>query len=112
MKTSQLLEAEIGSRVARLRLSQNITQAMLAQEAGIAVRTLRRLESGQPSTLDTFLRVALALNLDETILSVLPAGHIRPIERVSKIRAERRRARPKPHPNNQSINWVWGDSSQ
>ena len=86
MKTSQQIGAAIGSRLARLRLSRNVTQAMLAEDAGIALRTLRRLEAGNPSTLDTFLRVAVALDLGDAILGAIPTGQIRPIERVSRNR--------------------------
>lgn len=101
-------ELEIGRRLARLRLSRNVTQVALAKSAGIGVRTLRRLEAGQPSTLDTFMRVATALGLDEAILSVLPKGDIRPIERVSRTGRERRRASSVPH-NEGASSWRWGD---
>ena len=90
MATSQQIEQEIGQRLARLRLARNVTQADLAEKAGIGVRALRRLEAGDPSTLDTFLRVATALDLEEAILSALPEGDIRPIERVSLKGRERR----------------------
>ena len=107
MKTSRQLNSEIGSRLARLRLSRNVTQAMLAQDAGIGLRTLRRLEAGEPSTLDTFLRVALALDLGDAVLGALPEGRIRPIERVSLAGRERRRARPQPR---KDPVWRWGGS--
>lgn len=106
--TSQQMELDIGQRLARLRLARNVTQADLAEKAGIGVRTLRRLESGDPSTLDTFLRVATALDLEEAILSALPQGDIRPIERVSKKGSERRRASPaSAHPGKST--WTWDD---
>lgn len=108
MATSQQIEREIGQRLARLRLARNVTQADLAEKAGIGVRTLRRLEAGDPSTLDTFLRVAAALDLEEAILTSLPEGDIRPIERVSQKGSERRRASPVPeHPRKST--WTWGD---
>lgn len=108
MATSQQIEHEIGQRLARLRLARNVTQIDLAEKAGIGVRTLRRLEAGNPSTLDTFLRVAAALDLEQAILSVLPEGVIRPIERVSQKRKERKRASPaSQQPQNPS--WSWGD---
>ncbi len=108
MATSKQIEREIGQRLARLRLARNVTQADLAGKAGIGVRTLRRLEAGEPSTLDTFLRVATALDLEEAILSALPEGHIRPIERVSQKGGERRRARPTSDRAAKST-WSWGD---
>lgn len=110
MATSNQIEQEIGQRLARLRLARNATQADLAEKAGIAVRTLRRLEYGDPSTLDTFLRVATALDLEDAILSALPEGHIRPIERVSQKGSERRRASPaSEHPKKSK--WTWGDDA-
>ncbi len=109
MRTSQQITIEIGARLAKLRLSRNITQSMLAKDAGIALRTLRRLEVGEPSTLDTFLRVAVALDLDDAILNALPTGDIRPIERVSRSGTERRRARPKSPAKPDSV-LKWNDS--
>ena len=108
MQTSRHIEAEIGYRLARLRLSRNVTQATLAEDAGISLRTLRRLEAGDPSTLDTFLRVALALDLGDAILGAIPTGQIQPIERVSRTGSERRRARPRP-PGRKNPAWTWGD---
>ena len=108
MKTSRQIETEIGSRLARLRLSRNVTQVMLAKDAGIGLRTLRRLEAGEPSTLDTFLRVVLALDLGDAVLGAVPAGQVRPIERVSQTGSERRRARPQPK-DDQKPTWTWGD---
>ena len=108
MKTSQQIGTEIGARMTRLRLSRNVTQAMLAKNAGISTRTLRRFESGEPTTLDTFLRVALALDLGDSILGALPTGQTRPIERTSRSGSERRRARPKPQQEHDPT-WTWGD---
>ena len=110
VETARQVEAEIGSRLARLRLSRNVTQSMLAEDAGVGVRTLRRLEAGEPSTLDTFLRVALALDLGDAILGAVPAGKIRPIERVSRTGLERRRARPQSK-ETRAATWTWGDDS-
>lgn len=108
MTTSRQIEREIGQRFARLRLARNITQTALAAKAGIGVRTLRRLEAGEPSTLDTFLRVATVLDLEDAILSALPEGEIRPIERVSKKGSERRRASPKSKNTPKTTKWTWG----
>ncbi len=110
MITAHQFGTEIGIRLARLRLSRNVTQAMLAKDAGISLRTLRRLESGEPATLDTFLRVAVALDLGDAIVNALPTGEIRPIERASRTGSERRRARPKPR-QGQDPAWTWGDES-
>lgn len=46
------------------RLGYNITQAELAKICGIGVRTVRYLEASRAVTLDTFVRVLKALDLD------------------------------------------------
>ncbi|MGH1346045.1 MAG: helix-turn-helix domain-containing protein [Nannocystales bacterium] len=110
MATPTQVEQEIGRRIARARLSRNVTQAALAEKAGIGVRTLRRLEAGERSSFDTFLRVAAALDLTDALLSALPKGDVGPIERVSKKGTERRRASPasaRPAPST----WTWGDET-
>ena len=106
--TSQGLEEELGRRLARIRLARNVTQKTLSEEAGIGVRTLRRLESGSSSTLDSFLRVAIALDLADDLLVAVPSRDIRPIERVSARKSERKRARPARLRVSEGP-WTWGD---
>ena len=106
--TSGDLCAELGSRLAKIRLSRNITQESLAQEAGIGLRTLRRLEAGGSCTLDNFLRIAITLGLADHLLSTIPAQDIRPIERISARRSERKRARPPRHRTPKEP-WAWGE---
>ena len=109
--TALELQAELGNRLAKLRLARNVTQQMLAREAGIGLRTLRRLEAGQPTSLDTFLRVIIALELGDGLLTAVPSYDIRPIERVENRGRERRRARPKAQ-DQQGEPWTWGDETR
>ena len=84
--TPQELQSEMASRLAKLRLARNVTQQTLAADSGVGLRTLRRLEAGQPTSLDTFLRVVIALGLHEGLLAALPQNRIRPIERIDRRR--------------------------
>ncbi|MDD9963646.1 MAG: helix-turn-helix transcriptional regulator [Gammaproteobacteria bacterium] len=111
LETSLKLQAELGKRLAKLRLARNVTQQMLAREAGIGLRTMRRLEAGQPTSLDTFLRVVIALDLAEGLLTAVPFYDIRPIQRVENRGRERRRARPKAA-SQPSGPWTWGDETR
>ena len=101
------LGTEIGQRIARLRLSRNITQEMLAKSSGISPRTLRRMEAGQPVSLENFLRVAITLKLADGLLAAVPSYDVRPMERVERRRRERQRARPK-RTDSQPPSWSWG----
>lgn len=93
--TSRTLRTEMGRRLAKLRLARNVTQRTLAEDAGVGLRTLRRIEAGQPSGLDSLLRVAIALGLGEGLLNAVPPREVRPIERVDSGGKERQRARPR-----------------
>jgi len=92
-KSPEALSSDIGAKIERLRLSRNITQAELAQDAGVSERTLRRLESGDGATLDSFVRVLSALRLSENLDLLVPDPRIRPIERVRTGGTERQRSR-------------------
>jgi transcriptional regulator with XRE-family HTH domain len=51
------------SRIGELRKARGWTQERLAQESGVTVRTIQRLEAGNDSSLDTLLQVATALDV-------------------------------------------------
>jgi len=57
-----ILEA-LGNRIARRRLSRQITQAALAEEAGLSKRTVERIEAGGTSQLLSLIRVLRVLDL-------------------------------------------------
>lgn len=84
--------ADLGEQLERHRLLQNIAQADLAEKAGISTRTLRRLESGEGGTLDSFIRLLIGLNIDSNLSVLIPDSTIRPIERTRRAKAERMRA--------------------
>ena len=107
--TARALRGELGRRLARLRLARNVTQQMLAEDAGIGVRTLRNIEAGRPSSLDSLLRLAVELGLADRLLNAVPSQEIRPIERVERRARERRRARPRKRERAEP--WTWGDDS-
>lgn len=101
----------LGGRLAELRLSRNLTQAQLAREAGASVPSIKRLEAGRNSSLDTVLRVLGALNLGDRILEMLPDPGVRPVERVRLKGRERRRARPRSDAP-KAGSWSWGDEDE
>jgi transcriptional regulator with XRE-family HTH domain len=101
------IEADLGKRLEQIRLSRNIPQAQLAEEAGVSRRTITRLENGQGVSLDTLIRVLRALGLADRLAALLPDPSVRPIERVRLKGRERQRARPKR--GRTSDDWTWGD---
>ena len=106
--TSHALQVSLGFRLARIRLARNVTQTELAKEAGVGVRTVRRLESGESTTLDSFLRIVIALGLVDDVLNSIPSQNIRPIERVDSCQSVRKRARSRKVRDSEEP-WIWGD---
>lgn len=106
--SSEQLVRVLCKRVEQIRLSRNITQEMLAKEAGVSSRIIRHLENGDGVLMDTFVRVLIALGLQENLKNMLPDPSIRPMERIESAGSERKRARPKDVDNGDST-WSWGD---
>jgi transcriptional regulator with XRE-family HTH domain len=63
---------EIGDRLERRRIDAGMTQAQLAEEAGISKRTVERIEAGQRTDFVMLLRVLRLLNLLETLDQLVP----------------------------------------
>jgi len=112
IETVSHLEAQLGERIAKLRLSRNLTRAQLAKETGASSRTLARLEAGEGASLDSFIRVLMALNMESNLLAMLPDPAVRPIERVKLRGRERRRARPVQAETKPASEWAWGDEDE
>ena len=105
---SKQIETSLCKRLESIRLSRNITQAQLAGEAGVSLRTIGRLEKGQGVSLDTFIRVMMALRIQQNFEALLPDPAVRPIERVGISSGERKRARPAKS-NDEGSTWSWGN---
>ena len=104
------IEAEIGRRLEAIRLQENISQADLADEAGVSRRTITRLENGGGVSLETLIRIMRALGIAGRLDALLPEPGIRPIDRVRLQGRQRQRARSKPTAS--AGRWTWGDDEQ
>ena len=111
LASSQQIKESLCRRIEQIRISRNITQVRLAELAGVSEKTIKRLENGQGVSLDTFIRVLIALNLQENLNILLPDPTIRPIERVSNKGKERQRSRPGKTVE-QADGWTWGDERE
>jgi transcriptional regulator with XRE-family HTH domain len=105
---SEQIEAALCSRVEKIRLSRNLTQKQLADEAGVSLRTIGRLEKGEGVSLETFIRVLIALRIQHNLTGLLPDPAVRPVERVRARGHERLRARPTTA-ETESAAWTWAE---
>ncbi len=100
---------ELGERLARTRLEQNISQEQLSVEAGVGKSTVERLEAGREVKLTSFVRVLRALGLLEALDRLVPEPLPSPIERVRLQGRRRKRAAKsrKADPARQGTPWRW-----
>jgi transcriptional regulator with XRE-family HTH domain len=106
--TSSEIESALCERLESIRLSRNLTQRQLAEEAGVSPRTIGRLAKGEGVSLDTFIRVLTALKIQQSLESLLPDPTVRPIERVGSTARERKRAH-RVSTDSDVSGWTWGD---
>ncbi|WP_101925417.1 MULTISPECIES: helix-turn-helix transcriptional regulator [Luteimonas] len=84
---------QLGDRLAALRLAQNLTQADVAEQAGVSKRTVERLEAGATaSQLSTFLRVCRVLGLQGRLDQLVPEPAPSPVAQLRQQRQTRKRA--------------------
>jgi transcriptional regulator with XRE-family HTH domain len=102
---SALLET-LGARLKAWRLRRDITQAELAERAGVSRRTIQSLEDGGSVQLGTFLRVARELGLLDGLDTLVPEPGPSPLELLDRGGAQRQRASGQ---RRDTSEWTWGD---
>jgi transcriptional regulator with XRE-family HTH domain len=110
-ETDDRVLAELGARIARQRLDAGLTQAGLAERAGVSKRTVERIEAGASTQSVNLVRVLRALDLLDALDSAIPEPGPSPLELLRqkgkpRVRASgRRRKRVSGEP------WTWGDDA-
>ena len=91
--TTKEILREIGVRLQGLRLQQNVTQAEIAERAGVGHATVRRAEAGENISLETVVKILRALGRVEALDGFLPEPLISPIRLAEQREQKRQRAR-------------------
>ena len=116
--TSDLTDAailqELGARLERRRIDANLTQAQLAEEAGISKRTLERIEAGRSTDCVMLVRVLRALKLIEGLENLVSDRPQSPITLLRQKGRERKRVRRAGSHGERgtaasSVPWKWGE---
>lgn len=111
-RTDEAILAELGERLTAARLARDLTQAQLAREAGIAKRTLERMEAGASASMTSFIRVLRALGLMDRLDVVLPAPEPTPMQllrRQGKVPRRASGSRGEPDESESATPWRWDD---
>lgn len=80
---------EIGERISRCRLNQNVTQVALARLSGVTRIVVQRLENGLGCNLESLIKILRALDCIDQVDSFLPEPGISPLQ-LAKLRGNER----------------------
>jgi transcriptional regulator with XRE-family HTH domain len=113
--TNDAVLAELGRRLERQRLSRNLTQDQLAEQAGIGRATVQRLERGQSVQTTSLIKLLRALGLLQSLDAALPEVLERPIAQLEDERRRRPRQRARARGRGRGRaegTWRWGDEPE
>ena len=108
--TDEAILAELGGRLVQRRLELQLTQQMLAEQAGVSKRTVERIEAGATAQLSTLVRILRVLELLDRLEALVPAAGPRPMDLVRLKGKARKRASGKRKPADEEP-WHWGDET-
>ncbi len=111
LMTDDAILAETGRRIARYRIDQQLTQAALAEQAGVSKRTVERVEAGASVQFSTIIRILRTLNLLQGFDLLLPRPSPRPVDLLKQKGKIRQRASTALSSAEVSKQWSWGDES-
>jgi len=109
-RSDEFILSELGDRISQTRLNANISQKLLAKEAGISQRTMTRIESGESVQFINIIRVLRALNMVNNLNVFIPKVPESPLQKL-KLKKQRQRASKHDKGQQQEAVWTWGDDS-
>jgi len=114
MKMSKLLSdeailAEIGERMAQHRIRLQLTQADLAEQAGVAKRTVERIEAGASAQMASMIRIFRVLDLLPGMDQLIPEAGPGPMDMLKRKGKLRKRASGSRSTERGDEPWRWGD---
>ncbi len=100
---------EIGKRIAAARLGLSLTQADLAEQAGLSKRTIERIEAGASAQLSSLVRILRVLQLLPGLELLFPEPVLSPIDLLKLKGKERQRASSTRQDKKSAKKWSWAD---
>lgn len=73
------IETKIGKDLNTLRLLKNIDRRALSDTAGISLNALKRLENGEGSSLNTFVKILIVLEKHDWLAGLAPYISVNPL---------------------------------
>lgn len=108
MLTDEAVLSELGGRLSQRRIELQLTQAGLAEQAGVSKRTVERIEAGATAQMATMIRILRVLELLDRLETLVPETGPRPMD-LLKLQGKARQRAPRRKQNPAGKPWQWGD---
>jgi len=106
-QTSKAILNELANRVRKYRLSMNLSQAEFCKRAGISLRSVVNLESGEDVKFSSFIKVLKALDIADNLEILVPDVGKRP-SAFLELEKQKQRVRKSSKAEKNSV-FRWGD---
>lgn len=108
--TDESVLAELGVRLSQRRIERGLSQAVLADQAGVSKRTVERMEAGATTQTATLIRILRVLQLLDRLETLVPAAGPGPMD-LLKLKGKERKRAPRKKANPSGKPWQWGDDA-
>lgn len=109
--TNEAILAELGERIVRRRLDLQWTQAQVAEQAGVAKRTVERIEAGASAQMASLIRIFRVLELLPGLEQLVPEAGPRPMDLLKLKGKVRQRATSRQAQDAPDKPWSWDDDT-
>ena len=75
-----MIQSKMGQRLKAVRLKQNITQQALAEESGVSLSSVKKIEKGEIGSFDSLMRVLRTLGKLDVLLPLVEEEQLSPSE--------------------------------
>lgn len=106
-ENNEAIMKELGKRIQDVRISMNLTQAELAKQAGIALRTMARIENGESVKVESVLNVFRVLKVLPNLEMLIQEQTWVPTDLIDYGKKRRRVSSKKKIAEKKE--WIWGD---
>lgn len=109
-ENNEIIMRELGKRIQDIRISMNLTQSEMADQSGVALRTVTRIENGESVKVESVLNVLRVLKVLPNLDLLLQEQILIPTEIVDYGKKHKRVSSKKKIQEKKA--WIWGDEKE
>lgn len=109
--TDETILSEFGERITHRRIALQLTQKDLAKQAGVAKRTVERIEAGSSAQMSSIIRIYRVLDLLQNLDHMIPETKPSPMELLKHKGKARQRASKSRRTDGNLKRWTWDEET-